>query len=141
MKGSIPTLAVLGISLLLSACGSMNRADSQRMLDMRAAYGLGQMPPDGSLKEAGVEGFQNAPVPVRTRPKVAAIWIHPHETANHEYFWGGWISVVVEKDQWVLNQAGRLPKAKAIGDVTNLLRHKKKSKSKHHDGTDKKTGE
>jgi hypothetical protein len=53
------------------------------------------------LKEAGPDGFRDGPVPVRTRPKVVAVWIHPHEMASHEYFWGGWMSVVVEADQWV----------------------------------------
>jgi hypothetical protein len=110
-------LAVLVSSLLLQACGSMNRADSNRMLDQRADYGSNpgarfeNSTGNVSLKEGGIDGFRNSPVPVRTRPKVAAIWIHPHETATRDYFWGGWISVVVEQDQWILSKPELVPKA------------------------------
>ena len=76
MKASIRILAGLWISIsILSGC-SMNRADSLRMLDRRAEYedatAQGTLPPPG-LKQAGMEGFGSAPIPVRTRPKVASI--------------------------------------------------------------------
>jgi hypothetical protein len=103
----------------------MNRAASLRMLDERAGYAIGDLPVDASLKGEGVDGFRNAPVPVRSRPRVAAIWIHPHETASHDYFWGGWMSVVVEKDQWILNRPGRMPRARAFVDITPLLHPKR----------------
>jgi len=44
--------------------------------------------------------------PVRTTPKTAQIWIFPHETPSKEYFWGGWISVVVEGDHWEVERPG-----------------------------------
>lgn len=119
MKVSLRTLVVLASSLLVSACGSMNRADSQRMLDARAAYDSGpsSVTNNLSLKEGGVDGFRDSPVPVRTRPKVAPIWIHPHETATRDYFWGGWISVVVESDQWVMSKPQLVPKAPGFKEL------------------------
>jgi hypothetical protein len=119
MKAFTRTLAVLVSSLLLQACGSMNRASSDRMLDQRAGYGGG---PENhletiALQEGGVDGFRNSPVPVRTRPRVAPIWIHPHETATRDYFWGGWISVVVEQDQWVMSKPQLVPKAAAFPEL------------------------
>lgn len=113
MKVRLRILAVLASSFIVVGCGSLNRADSQRMLDARAAYdgGPGSLGDNVSVKEAGVEGFRNSPVPVRTRPKVAPIWIFPHETATRDYFWGGWISVVVESDQWVMSKPQLVPKA------------------------------
>lgn len=123
MKTSIPILVGLWISLFLISGCSMNRADSLRMLDRRAEYedpsGTGTLPPPG-LKQAGVEGFSTAPVPVRTRPKVASIWIHPHEMASHDYFWGGWMSVVVEADQWVLSRPNQMPDIPGISPAPTL---------------------
>lgn len=89
------------------------------MLEQRAEYD--QAPgafPEATLKEAGIAGFKDKPVPVRTRPKVAAIWIHPHETATRDYFWGGWLSIVVEQDQWVLTKPGLTPKAPATIEIS-----------------------
>lgn len=120
MKASTPILVVLWISVFcLSGC--MSRAQSFRMLDKRAEYDDPENPKntsDPALREGGIEGFGSGPVPVRSRPKVASIWIHPHEMASHDYFWGGWMSVVTEADQWVLSQPGMMPTAPAIEDAS-----------------------
>lgn len=126
MKASTLTLAVSLISLFLVSGCSMNRADSLRMLDTRAEYDDPRLAQELMMREAGIEGFQNGPVPVRSRPKLAAIWIHPHEMASHDYFWGGWMSVVVESDQWVLSKPGELPRAPGIVDVTKAKSSKPK---------------
>ena len=114
--------ALLINSAFISGC-AMNRAASLNMLDRRAEYDSDNAAThsDPELKEAGIDGFGSSPVPVRTRPKVAAIWIHPHEMASHDYFWGGWMSVVVEADQWLLSKPGTMPQAPGISDVTQTL--------------------
>lgn len=121
MKASTLILAGLWISsFFLSGC-AINRADSLRMLDKRAEYDAPQntLPlPAAGLKEGGIQGFNSSPIPVRTRPKVASIWIHPHEMASHDYFWGGWMSVVVEPDQWVLSKPGETPNAPGISEIS-----------------------
>lgn len=112
-------LVGLVISLSLAGCG-INRAASLRILDQRAEYDeniKAEVTRYPQLKEGGLEGFKNHPVPVRTRPKVVAVYIHPHETATHDYFWGGWISVVTEKDQWVLTKPELTPQAPAIVNI------------------------
>ena len=86
----------------------LNRAEYE---DPKAVHDL-------MMKEAGLDGFRDGPVPVRTRPKVSAVWIHPHEMASRDYFWGGWMSVVVESDQWILTKPGELRAAPGIVDVT-----------------------
>ena len=119
MKASTLISVVLLISVLgLSGC--MARAPSMRMLDKRAEYeeldeqrNVRQL----DLKEGGIDGFSSGPIPVRSRPKVASIWIHPHEMASHDYFWGGWMSVVVETDQWILSRQGEMPAALGIMDL------------------------
>ncbi len=113
-------ISVVLLSSIFSACGTINRADSERMLDRRAEYAddeNSKLLQNPTLKEGGVDGFKDKPVPVRTRPTVAAIWIHPHETASRDYFWGGWMSTVTEQDQWVLSKPGLTPKAPAIKEI------------------------
>lgn len=112
MKVSIRTSLVLLSSFGLVGCGSLNRAESQRMLDARAGYG--EVTSSLSLKEGGVEGFRNHPTPTRNRARVAAIYAHPHEMPSRDYFWGGWISVVVEQDQWVMSKPELVPKASVV---------------------------
>lgn len=95
----------------------MNRATSLRMLDNRSEYEDPRASQELQVKEGGVEGFRNGPVPVRSRPKVASIWIHPHEMASRDYFWGGWMSVVIEQDSWVLSKPGSMPSAPGITEI------------------------
>jgi len=110
-------LVALLISVVVGGCGSLNRADSQRMLDLRAGYDAEGNPIEPPLQEAGLEGFRNHPVPTRTREKVSPVFIHRQETAGRDYFWGGWMSVVTEDPQWVLTKPKRLPKAPGIQEV------------------------
>jgi len=122
MRAITASLAVLAISIL-TGCGSMNRADSQNMLDQRAGYGKSDLlKNDVSLQEGGVEGFRNAPVPTRSRARVAAIYAHPHEMPNRDYFWGGWVSVVVEQDQWIMSKPSLVPKADVVRELPQFIR-------------------
>jgi hypothetical protein len=116
----IRILAAFWISWMLVGC-SLNRAASLRMLDDRAQYeGDGDsLPP---LREGGIEGFRTSPAPIRTRPKVADFWLHPQKTGDGSYFWGAWLSVLLEKGDWVLSKPGKTPKAQAL----RAIRHKSK---------------
>jgi len=122
MQTLIRTLVACSISglILLTVTGcSMNRADSLRMLDRRADYeltGSPALPPD--LREGGLGGFHNSPVPVRTRGQVAAVYAFPTEMSSTVYFWGAWFSLETEQPQWVLTRPGRLPLAPGVVDAT-----------------------
>ena len=118
MKAYFLTSLALASSVLLGGC-AMNRADSLRMLNERAEYDVGPGP-DLALKEAGLDGFRDSPTPVRSRARVASAFLHPQPTLNPDfYFYGGWVSIVVERDDWVLKRLSRMPKAPAFIDVTN----------------------
>ena len=114
MKKIIRLLTVCLTSVIATSC--LHRADSLRMLEVRADY-------DGKNKEEASElklgddhalREANVAVPVRTMPKTAQIWIFPHETPSKEYFWGGWISVVVEGDRWEIERPGALAPQKPV---------------------------
>ena len=115
MRAFTRILVALTTLLVLNGC-AINRAASSRMLDERAGYGgdpAVNQPPE--LKEAGLDGYRNSPVPVRSRGRVAAIYIHRHETASRDYFWGGWLSVVIEEPSWTLTKPNQLTPAVGIG--------------------------
>ena len=96
MKKTIRWSIICLSSLLASSC--IHRADSLRMLEERADYEGKDRDEASELKlgDDQVLHDKSAAVPMRTKPKTAQIWIFPHETPSKEYFWGGWISVVVE---------------------------------------------
>ncbi len=97
-------------STALSGC--LHRADSLQMLEVRADYGGKAQSEAEALKLGDGTALRESQdgVPVRTAPKIAHVWIFPHETPSKEYFWGGWISVVVEGDKWEVERpAGLFP--------------------------------
>ena len=117
-------LAAFSISilfLLITGC-SINRADSLRELDRRAGYNDqrdANRALEVSMKQAGLANYKNSPIPVRTRSRVANVWIHPHETGSGDYFWGGWMSIVIDHDRWALTQPGKLPQASAVEELND----------------------
>lgn len=79
---------------LLPAC-AMTRAPSLNMLEVRADYdGKAQL--DDALGAADELPLE----PNRSEPRIADIWIHPHELPTGDYFRGGWIRTLVEAPRW-----------------------------------------
>ena len=75
------------------------------MLETRADYDAAA-PEAQTLTLAGAIGEDGAAAPVRLPPKVAHVWVHAHETPEHEYFWGAWLSVVVSGEEWGYRPTG-----------------------------------
>lgn len=76
-----------------------HEATSAQMLESRADYQATD-PEAQPVSLAATVAENGAGVPVRLPPTVAHVWLHAHETAEHEYFWGGWLSVVVAGEEW-----------------------------------------
>lgn len=110
-------------SLFLVSCAS--RAPSLNMLEERADYESSD-PQQMRFYQAGSDGFTQSKVPVRSAAKVSAIYIYPHELPDHSYFWGAWLSVVTEKDHWVLSKPNAMPKAPAFLDISTTQKIMKK---------------
>lgn len=121
----------LSVVFLSSAvlAGCIHRAPSLRMLDARAEYDDAEAATGASLKLSSRDAIAplDGAVPVRTPPKTANIWIHPHETPTKEYFWGGWITTVIEGDRWELIRPKDLPPE---GSPVSLPAKKKNRKKK-----------
>lgn len=90
---------ILFLLLLLPACSMMNRMPSLNMLERRADYnGLRRVEEHLSSLDGPLL------VPQRTQPKVADIWVHPHEMPTGDYFRGGWIRTLVSHSKWTVEK-------------------------------------
>jgi hypothetical protein len=92
MKVSI--LISLAFSISLVACSS---APTKTVLEERAGYDV-KGPPLGSLGASGGVKY----VPTRIPEKVVVGWLFPHDMTSKVYFWGSWLSVVVEDESWAM---------------------------------------
>ena len=100
MIQSIRTLLVFWISILIfTAC--TNRAPSLRMLDVRAGYERASEDEEVGLYQRGHLGDNT--IARRSAPRVARVWIYPHELHSKDYFWGGYVSLIVTEDTWVFD--------------------------------------
>jgi hypothetical protein len=97
LRNSWTNLVLLAFTL--AAAGCQNRAPSLRMLDSRAAYNT-----DAEDEEVGL--YQRArhhpdSLVRRAAPRIAKVYLYPHELPSRDYFWGGYVSLVVAADEWV----------------------------------------
>lgn len=127
MGTTIRSLTVCLISIIATSC--IHRAESLRMLEVRADY-EGKDKEEASELKLGDDQMlrdTSGAVPVRTTPKTANIWIFPHETPSKEYFWGAWISVVIEGDRWEIEHPGSLAPEKPTTTPTQKTNKNKKA--------------
>ena len=48
---------------------------------------------------------------------MARVWVYPHELPSKDYFWGGYVSLIVSEDTWVFDgEAGNEEIPDAISD-------------------------
>lgn len=127
---------ICGVSLLfLSAC--QNRAPSLRMLDSRSGYGSGPDDEEVGLYQRGRQSHENQSshevagsnrsleaMVRKSAPRVARVYIYPHELPSKDYFWGGYVSVVVTPDEWILDDSA-LPTLQAPDQIPNQSLEKK----------------
>ena len=107
-------LVIFALSLIQLGC-AITRAESNMMLEKRADL-------DGSRSTLSQLGSIENPLmePVRTKPQIADIWVHPHELPNGDYFRGAWIRTIVRGSSWQYK------------DPSPLLIEEKKIPSKKH---------
>lgn len=89
------------LSSLMVGCASTNQ---KSLLEERAGYGVSAPPINmggsGSVKY----------VPTRIPEKVIVAWLHAKELPSKDYFWGSWLSIVVEPESWEMKKV-QVPKA------------------------------
>ena len=96
------TLISLAFSISLCACSS---APTRTVLEERAGYDMKE-PPLSSLGNSGGAKY----VPTRIPEKVIVGWLFPHDMPSKVYFWGSWLSIVVEDESWAMMKV-EVPKA------------------------------
>jgi hypothetical protein len=85
------------IALALSAGGCQNRAPSLRMLDTRAAYNADAEDEEVALYQRARHHQES--LARRGGPRIAKVYLYPHELPSRDYFWGGYVSLVVASDE------------------------------------------
>lgn len=91
-------IATIGL-LLVAGSGCMSRAPSIRMLDTRAGYGEAPEDEEVALYQRGRHSQET--VLKRSAPRVAKVYIFPHELPTRDYFWGGYVTLLITQDRWV----------------------------------------
>lgn len=98
----VSTLISLAFLISLCACSS---TPTKTVLEERAGYDI-KGPPLSSLGNAGGVKY----VPTRIPEKVVVGWLFPHDMPSKVYFWGSWLSIVVEDESWAMVKVD-VPKA------------------------------
>lgn len=104
--------------------GCVNRAPYVRMLDTRAGYSDAPDDEEVALYQRGRHAQDS--VLQRAAPRVAKVYIFPHELPTRDYFWGGYVSLLIAQDQWVLD-----PTDENLPPVAGIKEHKPKHSIKH----------
>ena len=96
------TYAVIIWALVAGGSGCVNRAPYIRMLDSRAGYGDAPDDEEVALYQRGRHAQDT--VLQRSAPRVTKVYIFPHELPSRDYFWGGYVSLLVTQDRWVFEE-------------------------------------
>lgn len=133
-----PSSLILPASLislcLFSFIGCQNRAPSLRMLDARSGYSAGQDEEEVALYQRGHQNSQS--LARKSAPRVARVYIYPHELPTKDYFWGGYVSLVVSPDEWIFENPegdGKTPDPSDKAAI-QLLPPNTKSESSKNEG-------
>lgn len=113
-------------ALVLVAClGCTNRAPSLRMLDARAGYG--DAPDDAEVALYQRARHAQDSILQRAAPRVARVYIFPHELPTRDYFWGGYVSLLVNEDRWVYQQPDEDDAAPGVREIKHDAHRKRAS--------------
>jgi hypothetical protein len=93
---------IYSISFFLMFSSCTNRAPSLRMLDTRAGYENGYDDEEVAIyQRAHAHGNAFAR---SLGPRIAKVYVYPHELPTQDYFWGGYISLLVAKDDVIYDE-------------------------------------
>ena len=110
--------------LLVGASGCVSRAPSLRVLDVRAGYNDGPDDEEVALYQRGRQAQDS--ILKRSAPRVAKVYIFPHELPTRDYFWGGYVSLLIAQDRWVFeDQDEGAPPIAAIRETKVKRPHKR----------------
>lgn len=113
-------------SAVLFGCA---RDEPQRMMNERAEYE--DEAPETSELNLGVSGAlgEEGKLPPRPEPRIAHVWVYPQRISDREHFWGAWVSLRLEADQWSAATASALEPAEPQ-KATKPKKHPSASKKK-----------
>lgn len=103
--------------------------DPQRLMNERAEYE--DEAPETSELNLSVSGAigEAGKLPPRPEPRIAHVWVHPQRISEREHFWGAWVSLRLEDENWSAASASAMEPAepqKAAKAKKRLSASKKK---------------
>lgn len=75
---------------MISACS--HAPESERMLDKRSNYD------DVSFAQMNIQNMTS-----RSKSKAVLVWAYPEELPTGDYFWGSWISMIIQDESWAFD--------------------------------------
>lgn len=109
MRKVFHILVVFSISGYLAGCA--HQSPGLKVLEERADYAANDEDPElsiGSTSKVNDVGPCLVPtktaVPLRPGSKVKVAWLHGHEMATGDWFWGSCISVVYDHERWEMKR-------------------------------------
>lgn len=97
MLRSILNSRVFWISFLAVVSGCASRAPSLRLLDTRAAYNSPYDDEEVAIYQRA--RLQGNSIGRAAGPRIVKVYVYAHELPSQDYFWGGYISLVVRRDE------------------------------------------
>ncbi len=117
-------LELMSSFALIFATGCQNRAPSLRLLDARSGYGAAPEGYDDEEVALYQRGRQESESLVRkSAPRVVRVYVYPHELPSKDYFWGGYMSLVVSPDEWILDLSSSSTDTKNSQDSSSPAIH------------------
>jgi hypothetical protein len=105
------------ISTVALFSGCTNRAPSLRMLDTRAGYDSPYDDEEVALYQKHRHHGDSIGRPMG--PRIARVYVFPHELPSQDYFWGGFVSLVIHRDEVVFDGAD--PENTDSDDGSNVI--------------------
>lgn len=92
------TLLVFLTSAALAGCA--HDEPGLKLMNERSEY-QDEAPETSELNLGSSEALGNEGNPKpRPEPRVAMIWVHPQKISDREQFWGAWVSLRLEGENW-----------------------------------------
>lgn len=118
----------LAFSISMALFGCAHDGPGLRMMNDRAEYS-DEAPETSELNlESSTALGEEGKLLARPEPRIAEVWIYPQRLSDREYFWGAWMSLRLEDEQWEGNSMIHREPSPPTARPKNGSPYKKKAK-------------
>jgi hypothetical protein len=92
------TFTLISLAFLSSFILGCASSETKSVLEERAGYGFNT--PGMNMNGSGGVKY----VPSRVPEQVVVAWLHGKDLPSKDYFWGSWLSLIVEQETWEMKK-------------------------------------